>query len=457
MGRSEAADIKIAVRMIHNRKNTDMRPKFLNALINRILLLTATVISLGIQLFVLSGEQVHEVVTKLVILILGVLAFIISMSSNKVRRGSEYKFAIRYSLFTVVITTLFILYTKNNYGYTFYQALVAGVPNYYIVFSVPIAQILSSNRDKKFITDFLLKIIIFFVLIRTLSWIIYNFSGSSLLRNFATEYDGWIRGGRIRLIGGSLFGIAYILLVDKAISNRSRGYIRINRYKTINMYTVLVLFMILYTVFVSATRYAAAAMIVTYVIALYFSRRDDYSKFAILGILLFSFVMLFLGGFASSFIRSFSTQGTLGASTLARVDGLTHFWKLFLSVGNGFGLGFVLDGNTTEDLFYRTSWLRYYLGDLGIIGSFFRFGIFIIPLYLWPFFKTIKVCVTSKKRRSNNTGLMIALTCYMILISLGSNLYEPNIAFAVPFYIAMISVEDGNNKNAKVNNIRQMR
>lgn len=422
-----------------------MSSKSVNAQINKYILVFAAIISLGVQLFVFSQQQIHEVATKILIVLLGVVSYLISIMSGRVRKRAEYKFAHRYTIVMIIITTFFVFYTKRLYGYTLYQAFASGAPYYYILFTPCIVQILIDEKRRKYMLNYLLKITLFFIAVRALAWFFYNYTSIPLFNNFATEYDGWVRNGRARLIGGSLFGLAFILLVSKVTD---RGHIKSRRKRSID--TLLVIFMISYCAIVSATRYASAVMIVTFMVALFFTRHDTASKMGIFLLIVGCLAVLLMGGFAGSMLSSFTVEGTYGLSTLARLDGLEHFAKLFKTVGNNFGLGLALDGYTTENLFYRTSWLRYYLGDLGIVGAYFRFGIFVIPIFGWLFYEGIKVCIASQRMRSKNSGLLIALTCYIVLSCIGSNIYEPTTAFAVPFYVAIISHEKGRLKTQKL-------
>ena len=408
--------------------------------LNKALIVIASIISLGVQLFVVSPQNVHENMTKLFILLLGLISYLLTLIS--VRKKREFRFAISYSYVMIVISTFFLVHTKVLYGYTWYQAFVTGCQYYYVVFAPGIVWVLKRSKNKDRMASRFCKIILFFVLVRALSWFFANFTDSGILANFANEYEDWIRSGKVRLIGGSLFGVVFVYYTY--LASEGRSIFRSSEKKNKGFFSssfVAVLFLIAYEALVTASRITTAVMIVVFIMTIYLTRRKRDSRLGIIALVVTSVLLLVIAGAADSIIDSFRLTGTYGASTLARLDGFQHFWELYKTKGRYIGLGFVVDGYSAaaEALFYRTSWLRYYIGDLGIIGAFYRFGVFVFVILGWLYVRSYRATKTMLRKKEPYAGLMLTLTIYLILYSLITNPYDASVAFAMPFYLACIS------------------
>lgn len=182
-------------------------------------------------------------------------------------------------------------------------------------------------------------------------------------------------------------------------------------------------------------------MLVTVFVTYYFTRRKTTSKLSLIFLGVVCLTFLLIGGVLPEFIGSFSVNSQYGEGTLARLMGMQHFWELFKTTGKNVGLGYVVNGLSTESLFVweERSWINFYISDLGIVGCFFRYGIFVIPIYGWLFVKMIRLAHGSIKVKSEYSALLIAMACNFVLSSLMSDQYDPSIAFSVPFYVAILS------------------
>lgn len=321
-----------------------------------------------------------------------------------------------------------------------YQSIAVAIPYLYNPFAFAIIYILNHDNKKESFLDFVFHLSLFFIFVKSISWFTYNYTSLKLFENFATEYTEWKRNGIYRLNGGALFGLTFVLANYKAMNlinaNKQIG-------KNNKRYYFILAILILYALFVIKSRVTLVMLIVTTIITYYLTRNKNLSKFALFCLFAVCAFLIMISGALDSFIDGFSLNGQYGLSTLARLDGLEHFYEMFKTTGKGVGIGFVVDGYGSESYFYRTSWLRYYLSDLGIVGSFFRLGYFSIIIYGYLFVKSIKVTLNCKRKANELYPLMLCMSIYIILICLLADLYDSSCAFAMPFYIAIISYSDG--------------
>lgn len=421
--------------------------KFEYTTLIKYLIIISTVMILGVFLFFIRPEQIKLNTIRVSIALMGMFSFFLVLNCKAFHYDEEFDFAKKYVGATLVIVIIFLFYTCYLYEYSLFSSFSLCVHYFYLLFSFGIIYVLKYEKREGDFWKRIICITMFFVVVRFIAWISFNYMDSSILINFVDEYSGWKRNGLHRLISGQTFPIVYILLVSRIsnISHKGWGVLKLNGIPVRFEYFVI-LFMIFYEIFVTQSRYASVVMIITFVWTLFLIRRKATSRLVISLIVLISIVCLITSGFLDSFFSSFTYSGSQWLSTLARYEGANHFWNLFKNTGHSVGLGFVANGYTTTKMFYRTSWLTYYIEDLGIAGAFFRFGVFIIPIYALLFLKAIKICIISKKNNDEKCGLILATTIYMILSCMGSNIYDAQTAFAVPFYVAIISYMDGRNK-----------
>ncbi|MEO5298276.1 hypothetical protein [Enterococcus cecorum] len=97
-----------------------------------------------------------------------------------------------------------------------------------------------------------------------------------------------------------------------------------------------------------------------------------------------------------------------------------------------------------EILMMRNPWSIYYLDDLGLLGTFFQMGIFILVTHGYLFYKTINVTLRSFKYADKQDFLfLLGLTIYIIVSNILLNTFDIQRLFDLPFYLAIISYYDG--------------
>lgn len=391
------------------------------------------------DLFFASNENTHENTLHFIVLIIAAgILFIIMGISGKSLKKPEYRFAKHYTLVVMAVGAFFWLFTAYLYGYTLYQSFALAVRFIYIFISIPIIYILEHERGSKHFLDTVFVIALIFLVVRFIAWLSYNYLPFNMFTNFAEEYSNWNRNGLRRLVGGQLFGVVFVLATARALSKRDLDILKAGSTRKSILIVALI---IAYCAFITQSRYASVVMLVTLFVTLYFTRRKTTSKLSLFFLAAACLAILIAGGILPEFVSSFSVNSQYGEGTLSRLMGLQHFWELFKTTGKNVGLGYVVNGYGTESLFVweARSWLDFYIGDLGIVGSFFRYGGFVILIYGWLFVKMIMLAYGSIKTKSEYSALLISMATYFVLSSLMSDQYDPSIAFSTPFYVAILS------------------
>lgn len=410
------------------------------------IILFATAIILGLFLFIVPPKQIRLNLLRISVAGLGFLSFLLVCNKTSLKYNQTYSFAKRYIIVTLSIVVCFIFYTSYLYNYSIYATLTLSIQYFWLLFAFAIIYVLNNEKNKNSFWRKIIFITLVFICVRFIAWLASNYLNSNLFINFVNEYPDWKRNGLQRLIGGQTFQIIFIVILSDALTKkRYKKSLIINKVHIHMEYFILFL-IFLYSIFVTRARSGVAILFITFVWTIVLTRKKSNTRIMFMLLIFSSISILFICGIFDPIIESFTQTGKYWLSTEARLDGLKHFWDLFKSIGHYFALGYVSDGYTTEHLFYRTSWLRYYLGDLGIISAFFRFGIFIIPIYGYLFKEAIFVSKKAIKRKSPYSALIVATSTYMILSCIISNIYDAQMAFAVPFYVAIISYVDGKNK-----------
>lgn len=391
------------------------------------------------DLFFVSNENTHKNTLNLIVLIIAVGILLITLSrSDKSLKKLEYRFAKHYTIVVMAIGTFFWLFTTYLYGYTLYQGFTLSVRFMYIFISIPTIYIFEHEKGNKHFLNTVFVIVLVFLAVRFIAWLSYNYLPFNIFTNFAEEYSGWNRNGLRRLVGGQLFGLAFVLAVARDISKKNLDILKVGTtWKTF----LIVVCIVAYCAFVTQSRYASMVMLVTYFVTYYFTRRKTTSKLSLFLLAVVSLALLIIGGILPKVISSFSVNSQYGEGTLSRLMGMRHFWNLFKTTGMNIGLGYVVNGYGTESFFVWEArpWLNFYIDDLGIIGSFFRYGSFVILIYGWLFVKMIVLAYRSIKTKGEYSALLISMASYFILSSLLSDQYDPSTAFSVPFYVAILS------------------
>lgn len=406
--------------------------------------LICSIISLG--LFLLTPrEYVGIYVQRMVIFI---LILLLSVRLLVVRDQNLYKsskFINNYSIYFFFGIAIVAKRSIDLYGYSNLFVFKMLLPYFFVLLAYPLIYIFVRDKEVFKFLNIILMLVIFMMMIRFTSWFLYNYSGKIVFPRLLFQYDVWIRDGFQRMETGGLFGIALILSSVQALTSRKKW-----------LYYSLVAFCIFFVAIVTRVRFqfmlSVFVFMVVYLSNQIFFRKSPLKKLLIyLGIF---FVLLFLGQWIISFLEYTLFSNKYAASTSVRLEGINHYWKLMLNRHSILGLGFMNPSYpNVEVLMMRNPWSIYYLDDLGLLGTFFQMGIFVLITHGYLFYKAINITIRSfKNANEQDFLLLLGLTIYIIISNILLNTFDIQRLFDLPFYLAIISYYDGRLANNNLKN-----
>ena len=193
-----------------------------------------------------------------------------------------------------------------------------------------------------------------------------------------------------------------------------------------------------FVVFVNQSRSQVITAVACLFFMIYFTRRKSQSKVVIVIAIIFIGLFYLINGYMSVFIKTFSTNGIYGYSTIGRLESIRNFWSLFKkSYFLGFGL--LENYEETSALFYRNRWEVFYLSDLGIIAGVFKFGLLSILIYFSFIYKWYRTLKKYANKINENSVIVIGIGIYAIIGGLMSDFFSINVAMQFPIYLALLS------------------
>ena len=117
----------------------------------------------------------------------------------------------------------------------------------------------------------------------------------------------------------------------------------------------------------------------------------------------------------SNFISSMSLYAERGYSTAARLYAIEYYWNVFKSNPLfGFGLA---DGSIYYSLVHGNG--NASISDVGIFGQMAKYGIFVIPMYVYPLVRAIvKIYKIRNSKVIKDFPLYFSLTLYILFTSI---------------------------------------
>ena len=401
-------------------------------------------LSLGLLLLT-PREYIGTYIQRMMIF---VLAMLLSARLLMIKDYSLYKstkFANNYSICFFLGLTIVAKHSIDLYGYSNLFIFKMLLPYFFVLLAYPLIYIFLRDKEVFNFLNIVLMVVIFMMIIRFVSWFLYNYSGKIVFPRLLFQYDVWIRDGFQRMDTGGLFGIALVLSSVQALTRRNKW-----------LYYSVVAFCIFFVSFVTRVRFQFMLSIFVFMVV-YLSNQIFFKKSPLKKLLIYLgvfFVLLFLGQWIISFLEYALFSNKYVASTSVRLEGINHYWKLMLNKHSILGLGFMYPSYpNVEILMMRNPWSIYYLDDLGLLGTFFQMGIFILVTHGYLFYKTINVTLRSFKYADKQDFLfLLGLTIYIIVSNILLNTFDIQRLFDLPFYLAIISYYDGRLASNKFKN-----
>ena len=367
-----------------------------------------------------------------------VLAVLIRLARDKkISGGKIYQMADRYLVIYSAILLFTMVTTILKYRYTLNQTLFVLAPYLYIYYTYPLIYIYSHDKQEFAFVSKIARVILAMLVIKTVCWTAHSFLGTTILEDLTFQYENWSRNGTVRMDGGCLLGLIFTYYWMQSYGKRSKR----NR--------VVAVLILCFVMFVVQYRFQVIALCAAIFSCYWVSSSGKLQKRnkRIMGAL--AIVLFAVSGGASYMIDSFSTEGNYGGSTLVRLMTVSHYWQLLIDNKAVLGLGLLNQGNVLclEMMARINEWGQstwYYLSDIGILGGFYQFGLLSIPLYgsLFSYgWKAYKACLNAKNK--NLYIFIAALMSYAFFSNFAMNIFDIQRAFALPFYLSIISFSYG--------------
>lgn len=296
------------------------------------------------------------------------------------------------------------------------------LPYTYVLMTIPFLDYIKRDSLSHF-----MKLLVIFdtaaLTFRSLVWCMYNFFGMQLFSGiFDQRGRDWSKGTTIRISSTFLDGIvfAYLcyLLLTKNLSKKKK---------------ITIFLLLLIQFFYANYVYESRSQILCFLIsglAIYlvrFSKSSNKIIWLILGIL--ASFMIYFSTFFQNMLMSFNINGSYGASTLVRFQGMAYFKDIFLEKTSNIFWGFGID----QDTHIVPGMIgKIYISDIGSIGYLFEYGIIGIIVSFYPFLMNIVDDI--RKRNAFCMGVVV----YILLSSImAQNIFDSVRIIGVPFALAI--------------------
>lgn len=350
-----------------------------------------------------------------------VFLFIIFLLEKGNKKGLSFQVSLIVILF--IIFFLFEIFRSGiaiNSYLTFGDKVYLMSPFLLTLLYFPMVDVIKVNRVS-FLKGVFYIGVSFFVL-RTLAWLLLNYGGLNIAPGFFEERGiNWVRYGTVRLQGSFLDG--YVLIYSFL------GILSKNRKKQFYYFTTLLSLFYSFKIYGSRSQF----LIYIFIIICMYVFKDGIQFSGILKVSTIALVCFIINKlpFVNNFLNSFSVQDSeYGAGTAARING-NIFFHSYWNLNQLLGFGVSFDEN-------HFGIIKYFLSDLGIVGSFYQFGYLGIVVLLIPLVYAIIIGMINYKFIYGKVALFLSM--YLLLTSFASqNVYNSIRIAIVPFLLCLIN------------------
>lgn len=369
---------------------------------------------------------------KMAVFLLGVILALWTHSkiANNDELSSCFRLITKYMKVYIPIIAFVILYSAIMYSYSIKELIMVSFPYLYVFWAYPICYVLFKDGTSEKMLKTILLLVVGILIIKFVGWFLFEFRGMKVFEDLIFQYKDWARSETHRVDIGYLFAFAYTF----ALLGMYRMKVKIK-------YIAIVTGMIIFATIVTQYRFLVITILIEFLVVYYLASKD--SKRRILRILIIAilFAVFIIFGGLDFIINSFSAKGEYGTSTVARINTITHYWEIMTDKFKVFGLGLLLNPDSTaSNIGLNATRGSYWMSDIGILGGFFTFGLLSIPLYLCLYYQIIKVCNKAYKYQNREKLIMtVGLSTYLILLCIMMNIFDEQRSFNLPFYLAFFS------------------
>lgn len=381
----------------------------------------------------LEKDYIGYYVARIIVAILSIVSAFVTVAITP--RNTAFWKIIQFLNRYIVPYSLFIgmmfLYSLIAYQYEIGDLYKIILPYLFVYLAYPIAYVFYWQDSMNKLMMRVSFLVVGILVLKMISWYFYNFQGTVVFERLLFEYDKWFRNGLQRVNAGYLVGIVTVFFFVRGNAGIKKIY-----------YYGIVAYIIFFLMYVSAYRFQVIVTCFACAVVYYFYHGKNLKVFFRRVLLFFLLIALFTSEPVQDLIASFAvSQAGIGYSTLVRVMNIQHYCKLMIDRLTIFGLGFIAKDNSASfALMSYNGGEIFWLEDVGILGGFFRFGLFSLFLYGYPFWQSLTLCKALKKNnRLDLRPIAFGITAYMIISCLALNMFDGQRAFDVPFYMAIIA------------------
>ena len=298
----------------------------------------------------------------------------------------------------------------------------------WILWAIPILYIFNEEKGFEHFLQMLNIISFIWLVIASVQVLVYLVTGLIFLDfESGLGYAAFSRGKLLRINMGPLgnFFLLYntIILIE---ANKKLNYQFSILYCVIGW---------LYMLFVQQTRAYIAANILCVAVLLLSHRKVTWRKFiSIVAGIVAVFAVLFSGAF-DRFLESFSASGIDSNSTLGRLGAIQYYWG-YIRRAPIWAMGF-----PHEAYYYNLihgPFSRFFLDDVGLIGTWVQTGVFLIPFFIWPLCRLVFIY---RRKRKNmqifHSQLLLLIISYLIFTIPTLMITDPQRMIIWPLFIAL--------------------
>ncbi len=348
---------------------------------------------------------------------------------------SLWPFVRKINLSIGIILFLLLLecsYTVIRYNQGLWDLFTVAHRFSVILLVYPIVYIfICDGGDQKF-TKYIVILLCGSLLIRVLSWYLYNFQGAILFKNLVFEFNNtWTRAGLHRIMDTSFGGLGAILAGYYFISEKHA--------KKRLVYGLCLALSIFFSVFVYASR-AQLISILFSVFIMYVAKKELYRdrflmKWTIVLVILF---LVFGTGYIQNLIGSFSASNSqFGKSTTTRIRTFEYYYSLWKS-NKLFGIGLLSINVDRLNNILRGPSGSAWFEDLGILGFVMNLGLLGAAIFLIITVRFVKITYRCLCLKNGKSMLLLSLTAYFLTSSVLSQcIFDEMRIFSLPFYLSI--------------------
>lgn len=362
------------------------------------------------------------------LLFLSVVAFVTSTSVSGLKcLNCDSRFILKYIGVVVIFGVVQFGYTFLRYNPQNIVSFFFAAQSYtYVLWIVPFTYLFSRKTGMIRSLERMMWLVGISLGLHLLHSVLYNLFGNELLAlSFFKKI--MIRNNRLRIWDiSSLEALAIIFCFYKTLYSK--------KLKIGNILLLVIMFTSL--LYLEQTRMMQIALIVS-MIAMFVMKENKlpYAKLLKYLVVLTATIYILFSGIVGHIVLSFSESGQYGGSTTVRLHEIEYAVELIMKNPiNGMGL-------LSNDILAR--FIRYYgMGkfdytDIGILGTFAKIGLWVIPIYLWPMFRFWRAVRMAIRSRQEIVGLLIGLFCFLVISSTTLMVLDSQRMFMWPWCIAI--------------------